>query len=106
MKLARRLVNRTGLARRTSLYINRWAENNTEDRDCVNILTFNDNDMYRFIMDAKDMDDLTEYSFEGQNFLGIRDHDRYLRAWYEDYMEFPPEDERVSHHVTEVFWKE
>ena len=106
VRLLRRLANRTPLARRTALYINRWAENNTEYRNAVNIITFNDDQMEIYIMDAADLKELNEYEFEGRRFLGIRDYDKYLRRWYDEYMEFPPEEKRVSHHVTEVYWKD
>lgn len=106
VRLIRRFANRTPLARRIAVYTDRWAENNTKDRKAVNILTFNDDDMYKYTMDSADLEELTEYEFEGYAFLGIKDYDKYLTQWYGDYMTPPPEDKRVSHHVTEVYWKE
>ena len=100
------MANSTSIARCTALYVNRWAEKNTKDRKAVNILTFNDDAMYKYIMDTADLDELTEYEFEGHKFLGIKDYDKYLTLWYDDYMELPPAEMRVSHHVTEVYWKD
>ena len=106
VRALRKLLNRTSMARSAALYVNRWAEKNTKDRNALNILTFNDDAMYRYAMDASDLDELSEYEFEGHSFLGIKNYDKYLTLWYDDYMELPPEDKRVSHHLTEVFWKE
>ncbi len=106
VRLIRRMANSTSIARCTALYVNRWAEKNTKDRKAVNILTFNDDAMYKYIMDTADLDELTEYEFEGHKFLGIKDYDKYLTLWYDDYMELPPAEMRVSHHVTEVYWKD
>lgn len=106
VRLIRRLANRTPIARRTALYVNRWAEKNTKDRNAANILTFNDDAMYKYIMDIADLKELTEYEFEGHSFLGVKDYDKYLRLWYDEYMELPPEEKRASHHITEVYWKD
>ena len=106
LRFVRRIANRTSAARNIALKINRWAANASKDRDFVNILTFNDDDKEIFIMESRDAADLTEYDFEGHSFLGIKAYDKYLTRWYGDYMTPPPEEERVTHHVTEVFWKE
>ena len=37
-----------------------------------------------------------EYEFEGMLFQGISDYDNFLRLSYGNYMEFPPEDQRVG----------
>ena len=106
VRALRKLLNRTSMARSAALYVNRWAENNTKDRNVLNILTFNDDAMYKYAMDASDLDELSEYEFEGHSFLGIKNYDKYLTLWYDDYMELPPEEKRASHHITEIYWKE
>lgn len=106
VRFVRKLANKTQLARNIAVRVNKWAENNTRDRNSMNILTFNDDQMERYIMEAADMKDLTEYEFEGRSFLGVKEYDKYLKLWYGDYMELPPEDKRVSHHITEVYWKD
>ena len=42
--------------------------------------------------------DLQQIGFENGTFLAIRDFDKYLRREYGNYMEFPPEEERVPQH--------
>ncbi|NWO20403.1 LicD family protein [Oribacterium sp. oral taxon 102] len=40
----------------------------------------------------------TEYSFEGERFLGPRDWDRVLHMLYGEYMQLPPEEKRLPSH--------
>lgn len=42
-------------------------------------------------------DDVIPFEFEGERFLSFRAADAYLRHLYGDYMELPPENERVGH---------
>lgn len=44
--------------------------------------------------------------FEGREFSRISDYDTYLRIIYGDYMQLPPEEQRVSHHKYKAYWKE
>lgn len=46
-----------------------------------------------------------DMDFEGYKFKGIQDYDAYLTAMYGDYMQLPPESERVCHHGFSAFWK-
>ncbi|MBR4389299.1 MAG: LicD family protein [Prevotella sp.] len=39
------------------------------------------------------------YSFEGRMFRGIKEFDLYLKKLYGDYMQLPPESQRVAHNV-------
>ena len=41
--------------------------------------------------------DLVEYEFEGERFLGFKDFDCYLSLMYGDYMTLPPVDKRITH---------
>ena len=43
--------------------------------------------------------------FEGHEFSVIKDWDLYLKKTYGDYMQFPPEDKRVSHHRFKAYIK-
>lgn len=42
---------------------------------------------------------------EGYKLKGIKDNDAYLTAMYGDYMQLPPESERVCHHGFSAFWE-
>lgn len=44
-------------------------------------------------------DHFVELSFEGHHFLAIAEYDAYLRHYYGDYMQLPPESERLSYHT-------
>lgn len=44
-------------------------------------------------------------TFEGKKYNCITEYDKYLKASYGDYMKLPPEDERVSHHSFDAYWK-
>lgn len=41
----------------------------------------------------------THYSFEGRMFRGINNYDYYLTKLYGDYMQLPPEPQRVAHSI-------
>ena len=102
----RSIANKTSLARRTSLYSNKWAESIRHDNDDLAPLTYGNLNRDKNLMQYKDLIDLTEYEFEGYKFAGIRDYDKYLSLWYGNYMQLPPEEDRVSLHPTEVYWKD
>lgn len=43
-------------------------------------------------------DGVTEVEFEGRKYLAMKNYDDYLKIPFGNYMELPPEDERVAHH--------
>ena len=45
----------------------------------------------------EDIYPLIEVEFEGHKFLAPHNYDHYLRLLYGDYMQIPPEDQRISH---------
>lgn len=54
-------------------------------------------------------DVLTTYAdidFEGRKFMAFKDYHAYLSNIYGKYMELPPIDKRVSHHMFKAYWKE
>lgn len=44
-------------------------------------------------------------NFEGRQFMTMSGYDEYLTATYGNYMKLPPENQRVSHHAFEAYWK-
>lgn len=46
--------------------------------------------------------DLKKYEFENTYFLGFKEYDTYLTFMYGNYMQLPPESERISHTQTVV----
>lgn len=60
------------------------------------VLLHTTRDMLPF--DAAYMEDLTEITFEGKQFMCARDTDALLTLWYGDYMELPPVEKRQMDH--------
>ena len=54
---------------------------------------------------ASCFDKYVSCKFEDAELMAIADYDLYLKAAYGDYMQLPPEEKRVSHHVFEAYWK-
>lgn len=106
VRLLRSIANALPIARNTALYTNKWAENLEKDTGLMASFLFGEPDRNKEIVESCDINDLTEYEFEGHLFLGVRDFDKYLKQWYGDYMKLPPEDQRISNHDTEVYWKD
>lgn len=50
-------------------------------------------------------EECTEVLFEGHKFMSIARYDDYLRHFYGDYMQLPPEDKRVPYHGGHYYWK-
>lgn len=48
----------------------------------------------------------TTAPFEGMEFKIIENYDEFLSSQYGDYMQLPPEEERVPGHAAPVYWKE
>lgn len=86
-----------------SLYKKRqyWIEKyNNEKTEYANMLVFNYNDaIYKstFIRNEV-LDSVTSGVFEGHEFLIPTAYDEILTSNYGDYMQLPPESERVSNH--------
>lgn len=46
-----------------------------------------------------------EMAFEGHKFMALKDYDAHLKAIYGDYMQLPPENQRIPHHGFKAYWK-
>lgn len=68
-----------------------------------NKFTFADMDYSFFNFSGKEIEwdlyeNYTEQEFEGYKFMCIKDYDTYLTKVYDNYMELPPVEQRISHH--------
>ena len=73
----------------------RWS-----DFCCINVKDNN----YHLI---EEFDEVTETDFDGHRFYILKGYDNVLRRRYGDYMQLPPENQRVSRHGHVTFlWKE
>lgn len=54
---------------------------------------------------ASCFDEYITCKFEDVDVMAIAAYDLYLKGAYGNYMQLPPEEKRVSHHVFEAYWK-
>lgn len=88
------------LARRIDKYIQQFTgEGNTSVfESCWALAATN-----RFSKD--DFSDTVDVEFEQHRLKAMKGYDHYLRAFYGDYMQLPPEDQRITHHTFKAYWK-
>ena len=58
----------------------------------------------REILESHIFKNIVPLQFEDDNFYGPKEYDSYLRAIYGNYLEYPPEDKRVSSHIWTGYW--
>ena len=65
-------------------------------------------DGYRLsdMMPADVVRETTELEFEGHLFRAPAGYEYYLKKIYGDYMKLPPEEQRVTNHLFQAWWKE
>ena len=63
---------------------------------------------YRFreTMETSVQNEFTELEFEGRKFSAIKNYDSYLKNLYGDYMQLPPEEKRITHHMFDAYYKD
>lgn len=59
-----------------------------------------------WVFDAELIDGFVDVEFEGLKFPVMKGYDTYLRGQYGDYMQLPPEHQRVPKHDYTAYWKE
>ena len=57
------------------------------------------------VIKKTEIEDLIEFQFGKYKFKGPREYDKYLRMWYGDYMQLPPEKDRIYHHLYKAYKK-
>lgn len=60
----------------------------------------------RPLFKKSDIEDLISVSFEDANFYIPKNYDEILTKYYGNYMELPPENERVGHHSYKIYEKD
>lgn len=53
----------------------------------------------------KDIEDTIEHNFEGYQLKIPKNYDKMLRHQYGDYMQLPPEEQRIGHHFYKIYKK-
>ena len=91
--------------------INRWLKhtgkkNNFYQTEYVgSICTGEEQDVkLKEIIKRQYYQDKIEIEFEGHMLYAPKDYDYILTQWYGNYMELPPEEERVLHHPFQAWW--
>jgi len=57
------------------------------------------------IMKTSIYENYQDWNFEDRIYKGVVDYDAYLSSLYHNYMELPPIEKQISHHVFEAYWK-
>lgn len=71
---------------------------------CINLIH---NDCYKCNLFSTALwDDLIDVEFEGLKMKALKDYDQILTNRYGDYMQLPPEEERVGHHGFVAYYKD
>lgn len=52
------------------------------------------------------MEEFEAIPFEDRKFMAMKDYDAYLKNGYGNYMQLPPEEKQVSHHLFKAYWKD
>lgn len=60
----------------------------------------------RMVCNKRVFSDFVDVEFEGKYYKAPIGYDEWLRSFYGDYMQLPPEEKRVSHHTYKAFYKE
>lgn len=74
--------------------------------DVVGCIIWGSNPKTRTVAKRTDFDNLTLHKFEDTEFYIFENYDSILKTEYGDYMQLPPESERVGHHFYKIYRKE
>ena len=60
----------------------------------------------REVLERSIFEGAVDMKFEGETFKVPVGYKAYLTSFYDDYMQLPPEEKRVTHHSFKAYWKE
>ena len=79
---------------------------NLKRHELVRHLTYPNRKEIKYGLPRECFDEYIDIEFEGHTFKCFKNFDLYLRSWYDDYMELPPEEERVGFPLIELKFPE
>lgn len=103
LRLGRRIVFRTFFPQNT---IRLMAENSKKYADCETECVGDFTAYTRMVCSKRVFDSFIEVEFEGKLYKAPVGYDEWLRSFYGDYMQLPPEEERVTHHSFVAYQKD
>lgn len=77
--------------------------NSYMDSELVDCIVYQQSDVR---MKRSDYEEYVDVSFENLKLMSIQNYNEYLCKLYGDYMQFPPESERIPHHGFTAYWKD
>ena len=75
-----------------------------DKKDYVGCISWCERPRYA-VMKRSEFEDVIDLQFEQYKFKGPREYDKYLRQWYGDYMQLPPEKDRIYQHLYKAYRK-
>lgn len=93
-KLSKLIVCKINRNRLFELYIRVCSKYDAEKTDKVQDITWGKKPIARDLFD-----NIIDYKFENIIVKGFKEYDIYLKSVYGDYMQLPPEDERINHGI-------
>ena len=102
--LLRERINKTSFAAYYAKKTNQYACNLDvkKSKTIANLLNVGPNCL-KDTFQIEEFDTCITVQFEKKNFRAISNYDKVLKSWYGDYMTLPPENERISNHLYNVY---
>ena len=76
-----------------------------ENSETVSVCCLTENPKYKEVLSRSEIFPPHQIEFHGERFSCIGNTEEYLTNRYGDYMQLPPEDKRVSHHICTAYKK-